>query len=126
MKDCAFCKIAKKEISSFKVFENDDVYAFYDINPVSKYHTLVIPKKHYENLYDIPEKELVEIMKVVKKIVLMYRKKFGIKNVQIFNNSGKEAQQEVPHFHFHIVPRKAGDGQDIKMKKYPELVKEYC
>jgi len=126
MKDCAFCKIAKKEISSFKVFENDDVYAFYDINPVSKYHTLVIPKKHYENLYDIPEKELVEIMKVVKKIVLMYRKKFGIKNVQIFNSSGKEAQQEVPHFHFHIVPRKAGDGQDIKMKKYPELVKEYC
>lgn len=126
MKDCAFCKIAKKEISSFKVFENDDVYAFYDINPVSKYHTLVIPKKHYENLYDIPEKELVETMKVVKKIVLMYRKKFGIKNVQIFNNSGKEAQQEVPHFHFHIVPRKAGDGQDIKMKKYPELVKEYC
>jgi len=126
MKDCAFCKIVKKEISSFKVFENDDVYAFYDINPVSKYHTLVIPKKHYENLYDIPEKELVETMKVVKKIVLMYRKKFGIKNVQIFNSSGKEAQQEVPHFHFHIVPRKAGDGQDIKMKKYPELVKEYC
>ncbi len=125
MNDCLFCKIVNKEIDSLKVFENDSVYAFYDINPVSKYHTLVIPKKHYENLYDIPEKELAEIIKVVKKLVLRYRDKFGIKNVQIFNNSGKEAQQEIPHFHFHIVPRKAGDGQDIKMKKYPELVKEY-
>jgi histidine triad (HIT) family protein len=126
MKDCLFCKIAKKEVKSFKVFENDDVYAFYDINPISKYHTLVIPKKHYENLYDIPEKEFLAVMKVVRELVLLYKKKLGIKNVQLLSNSGKEAQQEVPHLHFHIIPRKDGDEQNIKFKTYPDLVKEYC
>ncbi|MEI6498538.1 MAG: HIT family protein [bacterium] len=120
MDNCIFCKIVKGEIESKKVYENEKVFAFLDIYPASEYHTLVIPKKHYENIFDMPEDELLEIMKVVKKIVDLYRAKLGIENVQVINNSGAEAQQEVFHCHFHIVPRGKGDGQDIKWTTHPE------
>jgi len=122
MKDCVFCKIISKEIKSWKVYENSFVYAFLGIHPASQYHTLVIPKKHYENIFDIPENELIEIIKVIKKLTTLYSTKLGIKDVQIINSSGAEAQQDVFHFHFHIVPRKTGDGQNIVWKTHPEWV----
>lgn len=122
MGDCVFCKIVSGEIKSWKVYENDYVYAFLDIHPASKYHTLVIPKKHYKNIFDIPEDDLKEVIKVVKKLVGIYNTKLGIKNVQIINSSGTEAQQDVFHFHFHIVPRKSGDGQNIVWKTHSEWI----
>lgn len=125
MNDCIFCKIVRGEAKSWKVYENKNVYAFLDIHPVSKYHTLIIPKKHYNNIFDIPEKELKEVISIVKKLVNLYEKKLGIKNIQIINSSGAEAQQDVFHVHFHIVPRKKGDGQDIKWTTHPEWTKEY-
>ena len=125
MDDCIFCKVASGEAKSWKVYENKYVYAFLDIHPASKYHTLIIPKKHYRNIFDIPEKELKEVISVVKKLVNLYEKKLGIKNVQIINSSGAEAQQDVFHIHFHIVPRKKGDGQDVKWTTHPEWTKEY-
>ena len=67
MKDCIFCKISKGEERSRKVYEDDFVYAFFDYNPVNAYHTLVVPKKHYENIFDISEDELLKVMSVVKK-----------------------------------------------------------
>jgi len=120
MDNCIFCKIAKGEVKSWKVYENEKVYAFLDIHPASEYHTLVIPKKHYENIFDIPEDELKEIISVIKKLVDLYKSKLGINNVQIINSSGAEAQQDVFHLHFHIVPRKFGDGQDVKWTTHPE------
>jgi len=69
MDDCIFSKIVKGEVPSRKVCENDSVYAFLDIHPVNKYHTLVIPKKHYENSFDTPDEELREIMTVIKKLL---------------------------------------------------------
>ena len=121
MKDCIFCQIYKGKIKSWKVYENKYVYAFFNIEAVNKYQTLVIPKNHYKDIFDIPEKELKEVIIVVKKLANLYKEKFGIENVQIINNSGSEAQQEVFHFHFHILPRHKGDGQDIKWKSHPEL-----
>jgi histidine triad (HIT) family protein len=125
MPDCIFCKIVKGEAPSWKVYEDASVYAFLDIHPVNEYHTLVIPRQHYENIYDIPEKELTGVMLVVKKLVLLYRSKLGIKNVQIINSSGREAQQDVFHVHFHIVPRKLGDGQNVRWTTHPEWVENY-
>jgi histidine triad (HIT) family protein len=125
MKDCIFCKIIKGEAKSWKVYENENVYAFLDIFPVSKYHTLIIPKKHYENIFDIPEKELLDVMSVVKKIAGLYNKNLGITNVQIINSSGREAQQDVFHIHFHIVPRKIGDQQDILWTTHPEWTNQF-
>lgn len=125
MEDCIFCKIAKGEAKSWKVYENEKVYAFLDIHPASEYHTLVIPKKHYKNIFDIPEAELNEITIVIKKVVDLYNKKLGIENVQIINSSGAEAQQDVFHVHFHIVPRRIGDGQDVKWTTHPEWQEKF-
>lgn len=125
MEDCIFCKIVKGKAKSWKIWENEEVYAFLDIHPASRYHTLVIPKKHYENIFDVPEKELKEVIAVVRKIAKLYEQKLGIKNLQIINNNGTEAQQDVFHVHFHIVPRERGDGQNLRWTTYPEWVAEY-
>jgi len=113
VKDCIFCKIVAGEIPSYKVYENKDILAFFTIGPVSEYHTLVIPKKHYENIYDLPVEEFKKIAEVIKKITNHYQNKLNIKEVNILNASGKNAQQSVPHFHVHIVPRKKDDGLNL-------------
>lgn len=120
MSPCIFCRIAKGEAKSWKVYEDESVYAFLDVNPVNEYHTLVIPKAHYENIFDIPEGELLKVMAVVRTLARLYRERLGIHNVQIINSSGREAQQDVFHLHFHIVPRKAGDGQNVVWRTHPE------
>jgi len=125
MADCIFCKIGKGEIKSWKIYENEGVFAFLDVNPVNEYHTLVIPKDHYENIFDIPEDELKDVMAVIKKLVTLFNSKLGIDNVQIINSSGSEAQQDVFHMHFHIVPRKLNDNQDIEWKTHPEWVERF-
>jgi histidine triad (HIT) family protein len=108
------------ESPSWKVYGNEDVYAFLDIHPVSRYHTLVIPKRHYENIFDIPERELKEVMAVVRKLAKKFREVLGINHLQIVNSNGEEGQQDVFHLHFHIVPRKRGDGQNIRWETHPE------
>lgn len=120
MDDCIFCKIVRGKAESWKVLEDDYAYAFLDIHPVSEYHTLVIPKNHYKDIFDIPEDELMSLMSLLKKVITMYNTKLGICNVQIVNSSGAEAQQDVFHIHFHIVPRKYGDGSDIEWHTHPE------
>jgi len=120
MSMCIFCRIAKGEAKSWKVYEDESVYAFLDVNPVNEYHTLVIPKAHYENIFDVPEDELLKVMAVVRKLARLYRDQLGINNVQIISCSGAEAQQDVFHLHFHIVPRKTGDGQDVVWTTHPE------
>ena len=120
MDNCIFCKIVKGEVPSHKVYEDDHTYVFLDIEPVNEYHTLVIPKKHYTDIFDVPEDEAVFLMKTIKKITKLYNEKLGLKNIQILNNSGREAQQVVFHIHFHIIPRYEGDGQKIKQTKHPE------
>lgn len=115
MEDCIFCKIISSEIKSHTIYENQFVKAFLDINPWTEGHTLVIPKKHYENIFDIPEKELTEIILAVKKISLAYRKIFNC-DINLIQSNGKNAQQEVPHFHIHIVPRYENDGQKPQLQ----------
>ncbi len=125
MSDCIFCKIVQGKEKSWKVYEDEKVYAFLDIHPVNEYHTLVVPKTHYENIFDIPEHELLAVLSAVKKLVSLYERKLGIHAVQLINCSGAEAQQDVFHFHIHIVPRKAGDNQNIRWKTHPEWVTRF-
>ena len=120
MNDCIFCKVAKGIAPSWKVYENDHAYAFLDINPATRYHTLVIPKQHYTNMLDITEDALKEVMSVVKKVTDLYQEKLGLENIQYITNTGAEAQQDVFHFHMHIVPRSATDGQDVKWDTHQE------
>ncbi len=120
MSDCIFCKIVRGEAPSWKILENEFVYAFLDINPVSQYHTLVIPKKHFENIFDIDDKYIMEISKVLRHLSQVYQQRLGINNLQIVNSNGSEGQQDVFHLHFHIVPRSLGDGQNIQWRTHPE------
>ena len=125
MKNCIFCQISQGKAKSWKVYENKYVFAFFDLGAVNEYHTLVIPKKHYKDIFDIPEKELKEVIAVVKKLAVLYKEKLGIENIQILNSSGAEAQQNVFHIHFHIVPRHKGDGQNIRWKPRTELKEKF-
>ncbi len=113
MDDCIFCKIINKEIPTDIIYENDKVLAFLDIFPTSLGHTLIIPKKHFINVYDIEEDYLTEIIKVTRKLALAYKEIFGIDNLQLIHNAGKYGQQEVFHFHLHLIPRHEGDGIDL-------------
>lgn len=111
--DCVFCRIVRGMEPSWTVYEDDLVKAFLDINPASEGHTLIIPKKHYETIYTIPDEELGRIMVVAKKIAKVYRKALQVNAVNVLHASGREAQQDVPHFHIHLVPRRRGDGLNL-------------
>jgi histidine triad (HIT) family protein len=121
MADCIFCQIVAGSAASWKVHETARAYAFLDINPVSEYHTLVIPKRHATDIFDVSPEDLLGVMAALKQVVDLYRERLGIEHVQIVNSSGAEAQQDVFHLHFHIVPRRAGDGQNIKWRTHPEM-----
>lgn len=98
-----FCKIINGEIPSKTIYEDDIVLVILDVNPRSNGHSLVIPKKHYKDLYDIDDKTLMHIMNVAKKIGNTLEKKLHCNGVTLEQNNG--IAQEVKHFHLHIIPR---------------------
>ena len=120
-KECGFCRIVNGEKESWTVYEDDLVKAFLDINPISEGHTLIISKKHYENIYDIPENILKRIVVVTKKLAKAYVCALNVKGVNVLHASGKEAQQSVFHFHLHLVPRHPNDGLDLWYKSQPRI-----
>ena len=116
---CIFCKIINGEIPCYKIYEDGDTLAFLDIADDAVGHTLVIPKKHYENILDIDNDTLSKVMNVVKKISNHYVDDCDYTGVNVMNASGKDAQQSVFHLHFHIIPRKDGDN----LNTWPKLDK---
>ena len=120
MNNCIFCQVGKGEAPSWKVYENEYAYAFLNINSVSRYHTLVIPKAHYVNIFDADQVIVKEVMSAVQFVSNLYRTKLGIEDIQIITNAGAAAQQTVFHWHVHIVPRAEGDDLDIQWTTFPE------
>ena len=118
MNDCIFCKIAAGEIPCHKVYEDEDVLAFLDISQVTKGHTLVIPKKHYDNFLATPHEVMHKVMDVAQRVGQVQIVSLGAKGVNILSNVNKEAGQSVFHFHVHVIPRyeKSG-GFKIEMKR---------
>ena len=114
---CVFCKIINGEIPAFKVYENDYVVCFLDINASSTGHTLVVPKKHIKNMFDLDEENAIEIIKAVKVVTSILKEKLGVEAVNIINNSGELAGQTVMHIHFHVIPRYENDGIVISPKQ---------
>ena len=104
MEDCIFCKIIKKEIPSKKVYENDYVYGFYDINPVAPVHVIVVPKSHIESANDISKDNSKYVSYVFESIPEIV-KNLGIKEdgYRVITNIGKNGGQSVKHLHFHII-----------------------
>lgn len=109
MNDCVFCKIIKKEIFSDIIYEDKNFFAFLDINPVNYGHALLIPKRHYKNLYDLPDEILSEIAPLIKKMAVAIKQGVKADGINIGMNNDGAAGQVVPHAHFHIIPRFADD-----------------
>lgn len=119
--ECIFCKIIKNEIPSSRVFEDEKLIAFLDINPVNKGHVLVVPKEHMETLLDISDNILKELMVTAKKIAKSMRKALKADGINIGMNNFPPAGQAVMHAHIHIIPRFENDGlQHWPSKKYDE------
>ncbi len=113
---CVFCKIIKSEIPCYKIYEDDQVFAFLDINSVHPGHTLVISKKHVANLEEISEADLQALILTVKKIGQLLKEKLGVLGYNVSLNNDPVAGQEIPHLHFHVIPRKVHDG----LKLFPQ------
>lgn len=119
MSDCIFCKIINGEIPSSKVYEDDHVLAFLDISQITKGHTLLIPKKHNENLFDLPKETAEQLFSVVPKITNALKNQLNIEDLNLVCNSGKKAGQEVFHLHLHLIPRYGkGDGYGAVWKSH--------
>ena len=110
MSGCIFCKIIKGEIPSHTVYEDDYVLAFLDIHPHAKGHTVVIPKKHIENLKDVGKEDWSNILEGVRQTVNKIEEVLSPDGINIGINDREVAGQVVPHIHFHIFPRFEGDG----------------
>lgn len=110
---CIFCKIINNEIPAYTLYENEYVKCFLDISQATKGHTLIVPKKHFENIFDLDEIYAGEILKAATYISNLLKSKLGIENINLLNNSGKTAGQTVMHFHLHVIPRYGNDEIDF-------------
>lgn len=108
MAECIFCKIVKRELPCFKVYEDERVLAFEDINPIAEGHTLVIPKTHAENLWEIAEEDLTAIHAVSKRVAHALREILRPTGIAVLQLNGQGANQVVLHYHLHLVPRISG------------------
>jgi len=118
---CIFCRIVAGTERSWKVCETAHAYAFLDVNPLGEYHTLVVPKHHYTDVFDVPPDAWLQLMAAVKTVVDRFRERLGVEHVQIVNNSGGAADQQVFHLHVHVIPRGTDDGQQVTWTPRPEL-----
>lgn len=119
-----FTKIIKGEIPCHRVFENEHLLAFLDITPLSKGHTLVVTKRQVERLEDLPPDEAAEVARQLGAIARRVLTATGAKAYNVLQNNGRVAGQEVPHVHFHIIPRQAGDGLGYRWNAAPAKPEE--
>lgn len=119
--DCIFCDIASGKSDAEVIFESNDYKAFLDINPVSYGHTLIIPKKHYDNFLTLPEDELKGLIKVTQFLAGAIKRSLNADGFNIVSNNGGSAGQTVYHSHFHIIPR---FDKDFTMKPETKLYSE--
>jgi histidine triad (HIT) family protein len=110
MEDCLFCKIIKGEIPCQKVYEDDMFFAFLDIHPINLGHTLLMPKNHHRNLFDLPTNILEKTGPLIKKIALAVREASCADGINIGWNNETAAGQVIFHSHIHIIPRFNNDG----------------
>ena len=115
MKDinCIFCKIANGEIPSKTLYEDEQFRVILDLNPATRGHALILPKKHHQNLYDLPEETAAQVMKLAKKMTARITEKLNCTGFNLVQNNGEDAGQTVFHFHLHLIPRYKEDGQTL-------------
>ena len=107
--DCIFCKIAAGEILCAKICEDDLSIAFLDIGPLAEGHVLLIPKEHYQTVDEMPADATAAMLRRLPSLVRSVKAATGCEGVNVLQNNGAVAHQVVPHVHFHVIPRTAGD-----------------
>jgi histidine triad (HIT) family protein len=110
---CPFCSIVSGKAEASTVYEDETVMAFMDLLPAREGHTLVVPKQHFENIYEIPEDVLAKVVAGVKRVSVALKKTFGADGVKIIQLNGKAAGQVVFHIHFHVIPIVSAKGSEI-------------
>ncbi len=113
MQDCLFCKIVNGKIPAEKVYEDEKFLAFMDLKPVNPGHVLLVPKNHYEDFVSASAEELQGIVPLMQKIAQAIMISLHYPACNISTNNGSEAGQVIKHLHFHIVPRREGDGHEL-------------
>jgi histidine triad (HIT) family protein len=114
---CIFCRIVHKQAPASIIYENKTVLSFLDIRPLNIGHTLVIPKSHNIDIFDIPEKELAKIYKISKQISIAVKKATNADGISLIQQNGKAAGQDIFHLHVHVIPRFEGQ----KLPSFSEL-----
>jgi diadenosine tetraphosphate (Ap4A) HIT family hydrolase len=113
--NCVFCRIALKEERASYVFEDESVIAFLDARPVNEGHVLVVPRKHYENIFAIPDDEVAHLFKAVKKVAAAIMTAENADGLRIVQNNGSAANQIVFHLHVHLIPEY--EGRDLRLPR---------
>ena len=113
--DCIFCKINKKEIPSYTIYEDDDFRVFLDINPITNGHCLLVPKTHYDNMFELSDEMVTKIYSVAKKVNDILKEKLDIEGLTLIQNNGHG--QDVKHYHLHLIPRYTHDNVEYKSNK---------
>jgi histidine triad (HIT) family protein len=114
---CIFCRIAQKQAPATLVYEDENVMAFLDIRPLNEGHTLVIPKAHYENIFEIPQELIAYLHGITKRVALAVKKATKADGISIIQQNGKAANQDIPHLHVHVIPRYEGQ----KLPSFSEI-----
>lgn len=117
MKDnCIFCKIANGEIPSATLYEDEDFRVILDLGPASRGHSLILPKKHAANLFELPDETAAKVLTIAKKVGNVLKEGLHADGLNLVQNNGEAAGQTVFHFHMHIIPRYAEDTVNVKWK----------
>jgi histidine triad (HIT) family protein len=110
MADCIFCKIISGQIPCTKVYEDEVCLAFMDIGPIAPGHTLIVPKKHYEAITEMPADEVAALFRPVSALAAAVQSALEAPGLNVLQNNGRVAGQAVDHLHIHLIPRRADDG----------------
>lgn len=125
--DCIFCKIANGEIPSSTIYEDEDFRIFLDLNPAARGHALLVPKEHFNDLFDMNDELCQKAMALAKKLAGRMKEALGCDGFNLVQNNGAAAGQTIFHFHLHLIPRYEGDTAGITWnpkKASPEELEE--
>lgn len=108
--ECLFCKVINGDLPSYKIYEDEHTFAFLDIHPINRGHTLIVPKAHHANIFETPVDVFEHVMRTVHMLAPKIKQSVGAEGINIGINNGKAAGQIVYHLHVHIIPRWSDDG----------------
>ena len=111
--DCVFCKVVAGQVPAVRVDEDEHTVAFMDLNPWTRGHALVVPRKHTPNLYEIDDEELRRVGAAAKRLAIRMRDRLGAEGINLLNSTNPAAWQTVFHFHVHVIPRYEDDPLEV-------------